>query len=247
MKRVRFAAGIALAACFAAGLAAVHPARAACFPKAAIPMLPETAATPQGFVVPGWQVQEQGSQDLNGDGIPDLVMVLHGTDAKNIVTVPANDACSGVVDAPPVDTNPYLLVVAFANPGGKGYHRVLQNADFIPRAAPGDSDPRFSRITVRRGSFAVELNSLGTSNINRQYTFRFQHNRFELIGYDEDSVWRSRGEVDDTSANLSTGRVKHSTGSISDDRLKDSWTTLKAPKTPSIEEIGEADSYTLPE
>jgi hypothetical protein len=243
MKRMHLAAGLALTACFVS----VRSAEADCFPKVALPTLPETAATPQGFVPPGWHMLAQGSQDLNGDGSPDLVMVLRDTDQKNVVVIPPNDACDGVVDAPPVDTNPYLLVVAFANPGGKGYHRVLQNGTFIPRDAKSEADPNFDGVTVRHGSFSVRLNSLTNSDINLIYTFRFQHDRFELIGYDENTVQRTSGEIDDTSANLSTGRVKHSTGSISSDKLKDSWTTLKAPKTPSIEEIGEADNYTLPD
>ena len=242
MKRMHLAACLAVTACFVA----VRSAEADCFPKVAIPMLPATAATPQGFVPPGWHMEEQGSQDLNGDGSPDLVMVLRDTDKKNVVVIPPNDACHGLLDAAPVDTNPDLLVVAFADPGGKGYHRVLQNATLIPRDANWEGDFNFEGVTVRHGSFSVRFNSLTDSDINFIYTFRFQHDRFELIGYDE-AVKRISGEVDDISANLSTGRVKSSTGSDSGDKLTDSWTTLKAPKTPSIKEIGEADNYTLPD
>jgi hypothetical protein len=248
MKRIHFAACLALVACFAS----VRSAKADCFPRVTIPTVPETAATPQGFVPPGWRMQELASQNLNGDGAPDYIFVLREMDQKNIVIIPATEACGGVAHAPRVDTNPYLLVVAFANPGGNGYRRVLQNATFIPRAAPMDTSPSFSRIFVRNGSFAVELNYLGTSTTtNLAYTFRYQNNRFELIGYDEDRVERGSGEEDDTSANLSTGRVQVSTGNVFNDEFKharkSTWTTLKAPKTPSIEEIGEADNYRLPE
>jgi hypothetical protein len=243
MKRMHLAACLAVTGCFVAA----RSAEADCFPKVAIPTLPETAATPQGFVPPGWHMEDQGSQDLNGDGSPDLVMVLRDTDKKNVVVIPQNDACGGLADGSPVDTNPYLLVVAFANPGGKGYHRVLQNATFIPRDAKWEGDVNYNGIIVRHGSFSVKLNALTDTDINYVYTLRFQHDRFELIGYDEDTVERTSGEIDDVSANLSTGRVKYSTKSNSSAKPTDSWATLKAPKTPSIEEIGEAASYTLPD
>ncbi|HEX4652134.1 MAG TPA: hypothetical protein VH250_11595 [Granulicella sp.] len=246
MKRMHFAACLALLACFASA----PSAHADCVPKFVVPTLPETASSAAGFVVPGWKMQGLANQDLNGDGIIDIVFVLHDTDKKNIVTIPSTVPCNSGEGDPPVDSNPHLLVVAFGNPGGKGFHRVLANATFIPRLAQSDMDDPYTGISVKHGTFSVKLSlfaSIGGGSGNDSYTFRFQHNRFELIGYDDVSVDRSTGEVDTTSADLISGREKLSTGSISDDKSKYTWKTIKNPKTPSIEEIGAADNYQLPE
>lgn len=246
MKQMHFAACLALLAC----LASAPSAHADCVPKVVIPTLPETASTPAGFVVPGWKMREQASQDLNGDGIIDIVFVLQDTDKKNIVTIPSTDECNGGVGSAAVDSNPHLLVVAFGTPDGKGFHRVLANATFIPRVTQSDTEDPYAGISVKRGTFTVKLSyfmSFGSDTSGANFTFRFQHNRFELIGYDGTSGSRTSGEIETTSADLLSGREKVSTGSISDDKLKATWKTIKNPKTPSIEEIGEADNYQLPE
>ena len=197
-------------------------------------------------------MQELASQNLNGDGAPDYILVLREMDQKislsfrRLKLAAAWPTPLGSIPIPICWWSPSPIPAAMVT---GACCRILT---FIPRAAPRDTSPSFSRIFVRNGSFAVELNDLDTSSTtNLAYTFRYQNNRFELIGYDEDRVERGSGEEDDTSANLSTGRVQVSTGNVFNDEFKharkSTWTTLKAPKTPSIEEIGEADNYRLPE
>ena len=94
-------------------------------PPVRIPALPQDAVDARAFAPPGWILQIQAAGDLNGDGRPDLVFVLHETDKRNIL----HDAGSG---SEPLDTNPRILAVAFAKPDG-GYQLVAQNSQLIPR------------------------------------------------------------------------------------------------------------------
>lgn len=64
--------------------------------------------------------------DLDGDGRPDLALVLRQQDPVNVVR---NDSGLG---ENPLDTNPRILAVAFARDAG-GYVLALHNPTLIPR------------------------------------------------------------------------------------------------------------------
>lgn len=67
--------------------------------------------------------QSQG--DLNGDGVSDLLLVLRMNDPKNVVK---NDG----LGPDELDTNPRMLVVAFAD-NSKKYRLVVADHTLIPR------------------------------------------------------------------------------------------------------------------
>src|ERR1700712_4507125 len=107
-----------------AGLAGEAVAQELTIPPASYPSLPATAATAEGFAPAGWAVESRASGDLNGDGQADLVLVLRGRDPRLVI------ANSGMGEDH-VDTNPRVLAVLFAQPGG-GYRLVAQNHQLIP-------------------------------------------------------------------------------------------------------------------
>lgn len=172
-------------------------------PKAPIPRLPGTAGNAAGFAPRGWTVQVQASGDLNADGHPDLAFVLHETNPKLIV----HDESGGVQD---LDTNPRILGIAFAQPDGS-YQLAAQNKTLIPRWTERNMDDYFGEegsLTIARGAFSVGLhyfaNMGGWDAGNTTLTFRWQHGRFELIGYENDNTNRATLEETTTSVNFST-------------------------------------------
>src|SRR5215213_11928261 len=77
-------------------------------PPVVFPAIPAQAQTQADLVPKGWAVEMESRGDLNGDGVPDLMLVLHMTNPGNVVK---NDG----LGASELDTNPRMLVVAFAD------------------------------------------------------------------------------------------------------------------------------------
>lgn len=197
-------------------------------PKATIPHLPATAKDARGFAPHGWIVQVQAAGDLNADGRADLAFVLHGTDPKLIV----HSEGFGVED---LDTNPRIVCVAFAQPDGS-YKLVAQNHALIPRWTERNMDDYFGEegsLSVARSAVSVGLhyfaNAGGWDAGSTIFTFRWQHGRFEMIGYENDDLKRNTGEEVNTSINFSTG-----TKIVKTDYLDDETAPAKSPATRRI-------------
>lgn len=213
-------------------------------PDVTYPGLAAQAAGADGFVPPGWKLEAQAKGDLNGDGVPDLAFVLHDADPKNVV------ANAGGLGADPLDTNPRILAVAFGLKGGGVYHLALENHALIPRRTeptvedPFDAD---SGIGIARGALHVTLNffanagSWTTSNTTE--TFRWQKDRFALIGYDRTETDRSSGEMQGVSINYPAGRAKRTHGAIDSDTVKTRWETLPARPLLGLDQIGDGMAF----
>lgn len=227
----------ALAAYLIGGSAAAQDLE---IPPARIPTLPGKVLNLDGLIPGGWKMEAKGVADLNADGITDAVMVVRGIDPRLVLSN------SGLGQSR-MDTNPRMLVVGLGVKGG-GYRVVVQNSTLITRnALPTMEDP-FDSVTggglsVKGRTVRVQLgmfmNAGGWGMYNVTYSFRWQNNRFELIGYDRNDTQRNSGETRSLSINYSTGKVKLQTGNISDDRLKEEWRTLPDRRLLSIDEIGD--------
>src|SRR5688500_3087803 len=87
---------------------AVAVAQELVLPPVRYPALPRNAADAAGFVPSHWAIVASRRGDLNRDGAADLVLLLQMRDRANLLAVPAGDRTERF------DTNPHLLVVAFA-------------------------------------------------------------------------------------------------------------------------------------
>jgi len=207
-------------------------------PTVDYPSLIDHSATAEGFVPKGWSLEIQARGDLNGDGRDDLALVLRDHDPRNII-----DNTDGL-GPPRFDTNPRILAVAFGE--GDGYRLALANHTLIPRPDNPVLDDVLSEnggVSIQRDTLRVRLHLFasagGWTTALSTFTFRFQNDRFELIGYDRSEVQRNTGGTMAISVNYSTGRMSRTTGSIAHDRSKTSWRRL--PKRPllTLEQIGD--------
>ncbi|RAO75959.1 hypothetical protein CA260_15495 [Dyella jiangningensis] len=211
-------------------------------PAVRYPGLPAQAASAEGFVPAGWRLESQVADDLNGDGRPDLVLVLRQQDPANVIR---NDDGLG---ENPLDTNPRMLAVAFARDGG-GYALVLQNHSLIPRHDIPTIDDMLEEggVSVQRGALRVTLhfwaNAGSWSMGNTTYTFRWQNGRFELIGFDSDSVMRNSGASESLSINYSTGKVKRTVGNMQDDKETVTWEKLPSPRRWTLDEVADGSAF----
>lgn len=125
-------------------------------PAVRYPGLPDGAAETAGFIPAGWEIVAQKGGDLNGDDAGDLVLLLRMRDSANIIAVSAGDR------AEQFDTNPHMLVIAFAEPRG-GFRLVATNRGLFPRPTypwNGEETPGEDTIRVERGSLLVHLGYL---------------------------------------------------------------------------------------
>lgn len=212
-------------------------------PKVTYPALPKEGATADAFVPKGWKLERQQRGDLNKDGQDDLLLLLRMDDAKNILK---NDG----LGQNPFDTNPRVLAVAFGSGAGKPFTLVLEDHALIARTEdPVMEDPVGDEgaVAIERGTLKVTLSlfsSAGSWSAGNS-TFRFRHGLrgFELIGYDRVSTQRNTGEVEEISINYLTGKVRISTGTIEDDKLKDKWRKIPKKKLLLLEAIGDGLAF----
>ena len=221
-----------LSAIFVLTLSSQSVAQEVVIPDVIYPTLVSEAPDVAGFVPKGWKLDHQQSGDLNGDGLSDLMFVLIDDDPKNFVS----DASFSVN---PVNTNPRILAVAFADKS-KAYKLVLQNHTLIPRIIePMFEDPlQKDASLISNGSFTIAFYGFGGTIWQPQLQFRYQHNKFELIGFEDSRVERNSGTTVSASVNYLTHKIEITTGSIENDISKTVTKKLKKAPLLTLEKIG---------
>ncbi|MDR1889209.1 MAG: hypothetical protein LBQ81_07525 [Zoogloeaceae bacterium] len=166
-----------------------------------------TVTKAEDFVPKGWKLHHITHGDLNQDGEPDVALVIQGTDEKKIF--PLDYRWFGVAE---LDSNPRVLLIAFRL--NDTYELVLKNEQVLPNPKGIESLSGYGNI-LHKGKF--EITSRNTLKIGfyygdhcsvtgqeNSYTFRYQNNRFELIGLDSTFAYET---IETTSINYSTGKV----------------------------------------
>lgn len=209
-------------------------------PEVSYPAIAGEAAEAEGFVPGGWLLERTREGDLDGDGRDDLVLVLKMDAAANRID---NTALGPAV----FDTNPRMLVAAFAQEGG-GYRRVLVDHALIPRPYSPTLDDFLwedegGGVKVEDGALRVSLHmwaSAGTwFTSNTDFTFRYRDGCFRLVGYDEWSRHRADEAFTQISANYLTRRAWRATGSISDEGEPErKWVRLPKQALRCMEDVG---------
>lgn len=196
-------------------------------PPVRYPALAARANDAAGFVPPGWTLLSRRRGDLNGDGAADLALLLRMNDPANVVSVGFGDVRR------PFDTNPHLLLVAFAERGG--YRRAAVSRGLFPRPrvpATGDVPPGEETIRLERGSLVVWFEHLrGWSS----YRFRWRDGAMRLVGYDDSGV--TAGCAQTLSINYLTGRARLTAGPISSDEQRSGWRRVREGARPTLDAI----------
>lgn len=185
------------------------------------------------FVPPGWKLVQSAVGDLNKDEQPDAVLVIQQDEPANIVE---HDG----LGVPELNLNPRRLLVLLYT--ANGYRQVLATDRFLPTEhdehTPCLADPieEGGGVGISRGLLTVNLTywlSCGSYSVSSyQFKFRYEDDRFRMIGLDTDSFSRSSGEQYQTSINYLTGKRKRTTGlnMFNESKPEISWDTLEADK-----------------
>jgi len=215
-------------------------------PDVDAPDIVEHAATPAGFVPPGWRLEHETRGRLDGDGLDDALLVLR-------MDAPANIVDNTGLGPARFDTNPRALVAALATPDGR-WRRVMANHSLLPRPASPVMDDVLagdaaSAVLIRPNrTWSVNLHSwasAGTwSTREVTYTFRLEGDCMRLVGLDEMHLHRGAGEITTTSVNYLTGRAWTRAGHVSEDAAgPEHWTRLPSAARICIADIGDGLSF----
>lgn len=177
------------------------------------PQIRKTGTDINAFVPKGWKIIYRAKGDLNKDHLPDEAIIIQNTNPKNIIK---NDG----MGSDKLNINPRMLLVLFKTSGN--YSLQAQNTNFIPTENNEENtclaDPlaETGAITIKNGALILSYQywlSCGSYWVNNvDYTFRFQNQKMELIGFDAGSYSRSSGEENITSLNFSTRKKSVATG-----------------------------------
>ena len=204
-------------------------------PPVTYPSIAREARNSAEFIPVGWALLARATGDLNGDKLSDIAQVLRMTDPRNLVP-------SDWDPARRYDSNPYLLMVAFAHADG-GFRLVTENHRLIPRLENQNQDEPFDEISIVNGTLRVKMHLFMSAGGWRMggsaYTFRWQDGGFKLIGFDRDSVMRNSGETEEVSINYLTGHKELKTGNIGTHRQQ--TRSVHVPRKPLLDlgEIGD--------
>lgn len=216
-------------------------------PPVRYPAIVAGAADAKGFVPKGWALEQQQTGDLDGDGLADLALALHQTDARNILPN------TGGMCGDKIDTNPRILVIALARPGG-GYRLAMQNHSFVPRHDNPCADDPFDAnneggggIAIKRGTLHIRLTLFmsagGWDMGSREFTFRWQQGALRLIGFDYLNVQRNSGEMQTLGINYLTRKVRIAHGKTDSDVDKVRWSTVPARVLLTLEQLGNGTEF----
>ncbi|MBC9915084.1 hypothetical protein [Chitinophaga varians] len=125
--------------------------------------------------------------DLNKDNISDSVVVMHDTTSAQ---------------------QPYRLQVLFGRPDGQHQLAATSETAILPDGGEGAHDAiTLDSVLVSKGVLTVRISLLRGM---AEYLYRYQHQRFELIGYSRNES-DGQGLIVSEQYNLSTGRYTRST------------------------------------
>ena len=202
---------------------------------------PEKGKTVNDFIPKGWKVLLTARGDLNNDKLEDTAIVIEKDDKKNIKK---NDSLGPEY----LNLNPRALLVVFRQKDGTYILTGKNDKGFIQ--SEGDEEnptlmDTLDEISIKNNILKINFNYILSAGSwaasHTVYTFRFQNNRFELIGLDNNSYMRNSGEKEEFSLNFSTSKVKITTGgNISDknlDKQKQQWKNVNIKKRYILNEM----------
>ena len=156
---------------------------------------PQKASKVEDFIPKGWKklIVEKG--DLNKDKIDDVVLIIEKNDPKNFKKIEESPRSN------PVNFNPRIILVLFKDKNSK-YTLVAKNdKNFIVSPgyaseeglesldSPDYNDNLSKAVTIKNNTLRIfTLTDYIKAATSTTYIFRYQNNRFELIGLDAQSI-----------------------------------------------------------
>jgi hypothetical protein len=198
----------------------------------------------QAFIPKGWKILSQARGDLNGDQQADLVLIIENTDPKNIINNESNDT---KLENPRLNLNERKLLVLLKN--AQTYHQIASNTS-IPRESNREKkcliDPLIvgNSLNIQNQQLKVTLNfwfhCQSWEVFNNAYSFRYQNQAFNLIGYDLHYFDIPSGHSRSESTDFLSGKIKKTLSTPELDQIHSpqiSWSKLNKKPLLKLEQI----------
>ena len=194
---------------------------------------PTKAKTVNDFIPKGWKEILTTNGDLNKDKLEDTVIVIEKDD---------------VLGPDYLNLNPRILLVLFKQKDGT-YILASKNDKGFIQSENDEKNPTLmdtlTGISIKNNTLRINFDyflSAGSYSASQTiFTFRFQNNRFELIGLDNNSFMRNSGEQEEFSINFSTNKMKTTSGrNMFDEELskpKETWENINIKKKYILDEM----------
>ena len=204
---------------------------------------PKKAKAVDDFIPTGWKKILTTNGDLNKDKLEDTVIVIEKEDKKNIKK---ND----VLGPDYLNLNPRILLVLFKQKDGTYILASKNDKGFIQSENDEENPALMDTLTgisiknnILRINFDYFLSAGSYSASQTIFIFRFQNNKFELIGLDNNSFMRNSGEQEEFSINFSTNKIKTTTGgNMFDEKLnkpKEKWKNVNFKRKYTLDEMSD--------
>ena len=197
---------------------------------------PTKAKTVNDFIPKGWKEILTTNGDLNKDKLEDTVIVIEKDD---------------VLGPDYLNLNPRILLVLFKQKDGT-YILASKNDKGFIQSENDEENPTLmdtlTGISIKNNTLRINFDyflSAGSYSASQTiFTFRFQNNRFELIGLDNNSFMRNSGEQEEFSINFSTNKMKTTSGrNMFNEELskpKETWENINIKKKYILDEMTES-------
>jgi len=170
-----------------------------------------------------WILKDSAAGDLNGDNLPDLVVVTQWKDTIEELR-PDNTVNVG---------SPRILLIFFKNSKTGNFDLALQHNTFIIRYGEGGMDPEaYGKVSIKNKVLDIFYSLLRG---HAEYKFRYQESDFYLIG--ATTGGESGGQIDYWDINFLTKKAKHEWGDISDEKLKAKWVNVPVQKLKKLKDL----------
>ena len=205
---------------------------------------PQKAKTVNDFIPKGWKQLFIAKGDLNKDNLEDIAIIIEKNDKKNIKK---NES----LGPDELNLNPRIFLVLFKEKDGT-YILASKNDKGFIQSENDEYDPTLmdtlSSIDIKNNTLIINFNYFYTAGSWRtsitNYIFRYQNNRFELIGFDNNSYMRDSGEEEEFSINFSTNKIKTTTGgNVFEGNVnnpKSKWKTVNFKRKYTLDEMSDS-------
>lgn len=197
------------------------------------PAAVSSAASADGFVADGWSLEHRIDNDLNADGLNDLVLIVRRA---------REQAGSGDRS---FDVMRRQILIAFRDKQSGRYRLEHEENALVPVRGSANVEDYLSGhnpLVARSNGFSVNLDLFmgagGWETEQRAFQFEYRKGRFVLVAFDSLRTNRASGKTTGIKIDYLTGLAVTNSGNIQDDQIKEVSEKLAVQRLFNLEDIG---------
>ena len=206
--------------------------------QSAATTIPASAESAEGFIAPGWSLEHRIDNDLDSDGLDDLVLIVR----QNHDQASAQDKSFDVMRR--------RILIAFRHEETSRYRLVQQDTRLIPQRETVNVESYLPADGALEGvpkGFAINLELFmsagGWETEMRTFRFEYRKGSFVLVAFDSQRTHRASGETTGLRLDFPAGLAVKSSGNIEDDETRVVTEKLNTSRVIRLQDIGPAFDF----